>query len=242
MQKLRANIGWIITVVLLLGLAGIAAIRSRAVMPETTPPYTMRAVQTSYNLNGIASYKNADRVRYQRSDESWKETYTYYNPDGSIQASTATLGITGLGVFEINEKSKTLTFLGPKKHSMHREDETKLRSDPNFAREDRILGYKVIVLHSVMDNDYEDTYRAPDLGGAILKIVSGKIGSDGYTVIEATSIERGEPAESFAVPDYPFVYGFYEAQIKKEQALGHANTADQMRQIVTQHKTGKLSE
>jgi hypothetical protein len=202
----------------------------------TTPPFTMQSTQTSYNIGGDGPYLNATRVRYQKSDGSWKESATYYNRDGSARSSTTTLGITGLGVFEINNNSKTLTFLGPKKHSMHVEDEKSLRSDPEYVRDDLVLGFKVMVQHSLSGSDFDDVYRAPELGGAIVKIVSGSVTGKGYTVIEPKTIERGEPSESFAVPDYPFVYSFYEAQIEKEDNRGNKDVAAKMRQVIVQHK------
>jgi hypothetical protein len=238
-------ISYLAIVVLILGVVstgiGVTVRHSHRVETQaamTTPPFTMRSNQTSFGIGGNTPYLNATKVRFQKSDGSWKEVTTYYKRDGSVSAINKQLAITGVGVFEIHDDIQTLVFLSPKKHAMHLESEDDLRKDPEYARDDVVFGYKVIVQHnSPKGTNYDDIYRAPALGGAILKVVFGETGSSGYTVIEPTKIDLGEPSESeFAIPDYPFNYTFYEEQIKGEESQGHQEVASKMREVVAQHK------
>jgi hypothetical protein len=196
-------------------------------------PYTMVSNQIFFKKTGEKGVLQATKTRYVRGDGSFKVVTTSYKPDGSVLGSGTGFGITGRGVFGVDDKSQKLLFISGKDRGAHPLNEEQFRNDP-FSREDVVLGYKVRVLRlpDTSDNKtYSELYFAPDLANAIVKIVNA--GADGSSqVIEAVKIDVGEPSASeFNLPNYPVDYGPYERRIAEEKAQGHPDLANEMRQI-----------
>lgn len=206
--------------------------------------FTMTMTQTFISADGQRTL-NTTRVRYQRADTTWKEATTYYNPDGTILSVNKSYSLNGRGVFAVDEQNKKLLFIGPRLHQVHEFSEAEARKEPDFVREDSVLGYKTLVtrIPDTEGSGYSEFYRAPALNGAYLKTVF--VSGEGYsTVFEATKIELGEPAASeFAeVPNYPFNYEGYEKKIGIQEKRGNRELADQMRQALQQHKQAVQQE
>ena len=217
-------------VVLILGLASAQSF----VVPV---PYTMVSNQIFFKKTGEKGLLQATNTRYVRGDGSFKNVSTNYKLHGSVLASNTMFGITGRGVFGVDDKSQKLVFLSAKDHAAGPLDEEQFRNDP-FAHEDVVLGYKVRVLRlpGPSDNAYTELYFAPVLGNALVKIVD--ISADGSsTIIEAVKIDVGEPSASeFNLPNYPVDYGSYERRINQTDNKGNHDMANEMRRIEQKSK------
>ena len=182
----------------------------------------------------------ADIERYQKSDGSWRLTTTYYNPDGTIRKVDTGFGQLGRGVFQVNEKATRLNFISPMSPQAHVVSASDMRQDPNFVREDSVLGYETIVARqSEEDGAYAEVYRAPALQGMPIKIVFSS--GAGTMVIEPTSIALGEPSETVftEMPDYQVNYVNFENKIQAMEESGKHETAKQMRQELQKTKSTK---
>ena len=182
----------------------------------------------------------ADIERYQKSDGSWRLTTTYYNPDGTIRKVDTSFGQLGRGVFQVNEKAMRLNFISPMSPQTNIVSASDMRKDPNFVREDSVLGYETFVSRqSEEDGAYAEVYRAPALQGMAIKIIFSS--GAGTTVIEPTRIALGEPSETVftAVPDYQVNYGDFENKIQAIEESGKHETAKQMRQELQKVKSIK---
>ena len=182
----------------------------------------------------------AEIERYQKSDGSWRLTTTYYNPDGTIRKVDNGYGQLGRGVFQVNEKAMRLNFISPMSAQAHVVSASEMRKDPNFVREDSVLGYQTFVSRQPgEDGDYAEVYRAPALQGMPIKIVFSS--EAGTTVIEPTRIVLAEPSETVftAMPDYQVNYVNFESKIQALEDSGKHETAEQMRQELQKIKNIK---
>ncbi len=202
----------LLMVVFILGLltVGLAYTIRYARKPSAPVGFKMTSTQT-YTPTGGKARVTATVERFQKADGTFKSVYTYYNPDGSVQRTNSSFGQAGRGVFRVDEKSKTSTFLSPMPAKKPIFTEDILRSDPNFVREEIVLGYKTFVSRLPDDDssDYTELYRAIDFQGLAIKMVD--VSSGGTNVLEPTKIEIGEPdAKIFEAPDYPINYEEYK--------------------------------
>ena len=192
--------------------------------------FTMTSRQVHTPADG-APVLVADIERYQKSDGSWRLTTTYYNPDGTIRKVDNGFGQLGRGVLQVNEKAMRLNFISPMSPRAHVVSASDMRKDPNFVREDFVLGYKTFVSRQTEEEGtYAEVYRAPALQGMPIKIIFSS--EAGTTVIEPTQIALGEPSEVVftAMPEYQVDYEGFENKIRALEASGKHETATQMRQ------------
>src|SRR5918911_1815679 len=153
---------------------------------------------------------DAQIVRYERSDSTWKEVSTYYKRDGSVGAVKTNFSLNDKGIFSVDEKHQRLVLRGERYHTAHHPTADEIKSDPHFVREDSVLGYNTLVQHFADGDGFSEFYLSPELNGVVLKAVYES--GEGYqTVVEATQIELGEPSENeFIVPNYPMDTSSYE--------------------------------
>ena len=180
----------------------------------------------------------ADKERYQKSDGSWRLITTYYNPDGTIRKVDNSFGQLGRGVFQVNEKARLLNLISPVSPQAHVVSASDMRKDPNFIREDFVLGYKTFVSRQPgEDGAYAEAHRAPALQGMPIKIIFSS--EAGTTVIEPTKIVLGEPSETVftAMPDYQVNYLDFENKIQAMEESGKHETAKQLRQELEKIKS-----
>jgi hypothetical protein len=182
----------------------------------------------------------AEIERYQKSDGSWRLTTTYYNADGTIRKVDNGFGQLGRGVFQVNEKAMRLNFISPMSPQAHVVSASDMRKDPNFVREESVLGYETFVSRQPgEDGAYAEVYRAPALQGMPIKIIFSS--EAGTTVIEPIRIALGEPSEAVftAMPDYQVNYEHFENKIQGIEESGQYETAKQMRQELQNIKSKK---
>jgi hypothetical protein len=193
---------------------------------------TIRFQQTWTANDGTVRLDMA-MVKYNRSDGAWKAEQTYYNLDGTVQTVEVQFGSPEKkAAFRVDEKGKRLILTGPIYHAVHPFDMATLRKDPNFLREDKVLGYPVAVFRFGKDgSDYTELYRSPALNGEDLKRI--KAISAGHTTLEAVDIVLGEPpADQFKWPEYPVNFTFYKRMIEQAESEGDKERAGVMREAL----------
>jgi hypothetical protein len=181
-----------------------------------------------------------NRVRYQKSDGSFKQTTTYLNPDGTVKKTDVLFAQLGRGVFEVSGNEKVLSFLSPMRAQKPPMSEAELRGDHNhnIVKEELVLGYRTLVAR-ILDNgdssSYTELYHALELQGFQIKTVN--VSQAGTTVIEPTKIQVGEPAESdFGMPNLPISYDRFEMKINAMEDSGQHETAEKLRQQLREAK------
>jgi len=185
------------------------------------------------------SRRLATSKRYQRSDGGHKIVHTFYSLDGSESGGNIYFGLTGLGFFRANDESRTLVFTTPVAADPEPVDlEVFLRAQPEFDREEEVRDQRTIVWrrNDATGEGYTEEYRAPALGGLILKqVVSSKRGRE---VLEPTEITLGEPeVRLFAeLSSYAVDYSQFEGKIREMERDGNPEVAHRMRQAMTRMK------
>lgn len=215
--------------VLLLGFVSIGL----AYTLRPAPPQDILIVShKSFTPPGGTPQLTGRSERFVKADRSFVEIQTGLLPDGKVSKSTTMFSQVGKGVFRVDEKNRTLSFVSDFAGDKAQPSAEVLRNSPNFVREDTLLGHKVLVMRQTDDNGgYAESYHAPALQGALLKLVLAK--EDGTTIIEASEVKIGaqpnSPAATFIPPDYPVNYDFFEQKIQAVERTQPA-VADKLRQ------------
>jgi hypothetical protein len=169
----------------------------------------------------ISSKDRQDRListqqRFQRSDGVYKLVQTLYGPDGTSERVQTLFGFIGLGVFRLDEAGKRLVFTGPQIDDRPTDVEQFLRAHEMFTREESVAGISTIVWRQAgrAEGDFKEEYRAPSLGGLLIKSV--KASARGRETVEPTAIQMGEPTGSLfnELLAYRVDYSSYEQQIQ----------------------------
>lgn len=218
------------------------ALYSKAKPKQSVQGFTLYSTMTTTPKDG-QPVKTGTRVRYQRSDGTFKQVTTYYNPDGAVRKTDVLFGEPNHGVFAVDEKAKTTEFIsGLKPSSIIISEDDLLKNHHNIVREDSILGYRVMVarLNDDGNGSYLELYHAPALMGFQIKTVD--VNTAGYKlVIEPTKIVLGDPsnADLSASSNYPIAYNIYEQKIKALEERGENESATEMKHILEASKSGK---
>jgi hypothetical protein len=178
---------------LVLSLAAAAFVVAMRGTPK--PPmtgFTLYITQITYPSDRAPIY-TATKIRRQRSDGSWKLETTYAN--GRVEVG---YGEPGRGVFTLDQENQKLEYLSGS--SARPLADIDWRTQPGFAGEETIRGYKTYHIHSENEGNYVDSYMCPDLQGYPLRVVTGNGRSK--TVFEVTQVVLGEPSFESA-PNLP---------------------------------------
>jgi hypothetical protein len=179
-------------------------------------------------------------TRYQRSDGIYKFVRTYPARAGDGGRALTYFGYAGLGLFYLDEARDRLIFITPQSDEQSEDLEAALRADPLFDREEDVRGQRVLVLRTHGEDSaiHKEEYRAPALGGIIVKSVESS--PRGREVWEPTSIELGEPTASLfaGFERYAPDYTRYERKIQRmERDPQQAAAARIMRQLLRRMRT-----
>jgi hypothetical protein len=159
---------------------------------------------------------------------------TFYGPDGTTERVQTLLGFIGFGVFRLDEGQKRLVFTGPQIDDRPADTEQFLRAHELFTREESVAGISSIVWRRAgpLEGDFVEEYRAPSLGGLLIKSV--KSSAPGGETVEPTSIQMGEPAPSlfYELLSYRVDYLSYERQVQEKDKRNDPETALLMRQLL----------
>lgn len=240
---MKKRITYLAIGVFVMGLASTAVgfyVRHRRHQSAQVTPFSMTSTQRYFRVGQNKPVLRATIKRFQRGDGTWKEITTYYSESGSAEGSAVTVGITDRGVYKVSDEKHKLFFLSPKYHSSHDVSADIMRQNGNFARDDVVLGYPVIVQRTPSGDEtgYTEFYLAPSLGGTLLK--QQVMHTDGsFSIIEAEEIKLAEPsdAEFGSLPDYPVDYAIYERMINDADRNGKSELASTMRKVLAEQKS-----
>ena len=233
--------------VFLLGIATTAVgfyVRHRRQKELSVTAFSMSSTYQIFKVGVSKPLLNARIKRLQRSDGTWKEMTTYYSESGATEGQTTILGITGRGVFKINDEKQRLFFLSPKYHAVHEVNAEQMRSSGQFVRDDVLLGYPVVVQRTPGgDGGFTEFFLAPSLGGTLLREMDrNRDGS--FALIDADEITLGEPtdADFGPVPNYVVDYTVYERFIRDAGTNGQVDLARKMQLVLDQQKSDAKSK
>lgn len=180
---------------------------------------------------GPREITNTTTIRYQKSDGTFKEVQTYYNANGAVVKKHIIFGIPGSGVFSINNPQGPLEFLS----AMRPKDQTSFvrvdngHSQPNFVRDDWVLGYPTYVLRFPdEDGGYDEIYCAPELDGEPLRRVSVSRGA--VSIKEVVEIILGDPDDRAfgSLPKLLVSYDLFKSKIATMREAGNHEAAEGM--------------
>jgi hypothetical protein len=180
-------------------------------------------------------------TRSQRADGTYRLVHTYAAQERAAARVEVSFGFTGLGLFRLDAERKLLEFTAPLVDDGAQDVPKVLREDPRFDREEDVQGQQTIVLRTPArrGEGYTEDYRAPALGGLLLKRVEAS--ERERRVLEPTQIELGEPdANLFAeLNQYPVDYARYELSIAQAERGRRHDVARLMRELLRRMKTFK---
>jgi len=218
--------------VLLLGLVSVVIAYS---MRPPKPQDIFILSERAFTPSGGTTINEGTQMRLAKADGSFVDIKKLKEPDGRITTKTL-FSENGRGVFNVDEKTQTLSFVsGWSRHAPI--TEAQFRSQPNFAGEGMVLGFRVfIVRQNLDDTSYIETYAAPDLQWELLKMVYHN--EFGTTVVEAKDVKRGAAARealAFTPPSQPISYDHYEKKIEDVKKTSPKN-AEAMRQLLEEKR------
>lgn len=182
------------------------------------PAFTLTTSRTIISA-GRRERLISTQQRFQRSDGIYKLVQTLYAPDGTTERVQTLFGFIGLGVFRLDEGQKRLVFTGPQIDDRPADVEQFLRAHEMFTREESVAGISAIVWRKGgrAEGDVVEEYRAPSLGGLLIKTV--KVSARGRETVEPTAIQMGEPAPSLynELLSYRVDYSSYERQVQETE-------------------------
>lgn len=218
--------------VLLLGVVSVVIAYS---LRPPKPQDIFILSERTFTPSGGAPISEGTYMRLAKADGSYVDIKKLKEPDGRITTKTL-FSENGRGVFSVDEKTQTLSFVSG--WSLHAPiSEAQFRSQPNFAGEGTVLGFRVFVVrHNHDDTSYTETYAAPDLQWELLKMVHHN--EFGTTVVEAKEVKHGAAARAslaFKPPSLPISYDHYETKIEDVKKTSPRN-AEAMRQLLDEKR------
>ena len=206
---------------------------SQSAAQYATTGFTLTSKMT-FRPSGLnTSQTTGSRVRYQKSDGSFKQITTYWKTDGTLGRTITLVGILGRGVFEFTENADRMEFLSPMRSEIPMKSEAEIRDTHhhNRLRDEVVQGYKTLVVRQPggeSPNSFTDLYHAYALQDFPIKTVN--VTDAGVLTIEPTKIELGEPSENdLALPNLPVSYERFEQKIQIMEESGRRDTAETMR-------------
>jgi hypothetical protein len=164
-------------------------------MQNKKTAYTVVLQATEYDASGKGTPVYTE-TRYASANGNWYSIRLY--ADGR---NDETFALIGRGVYaKVGSKLNFLSDYDAPTPMMSLE---KLQKSPNYVRTETVLGQEAAVLKTGDPNNVIELYRAPSLGGDIIKMVR-HAGSETVTVLEPLSLTFGEPdASLLKMPNLP---------------------------------------
>jgi hypothetical protein len=213
---------------------------AHAERPTLQPAFTVTWRRTATAPDGQTRLLQTT-TRSQRADGAYRLVHTYAAQERVVAREEVSFGFNGLGVFRLDAERKLLDFTAPLVDDGAQDVLKVLREDPRFDREEDVQGQQTIVLRTPASRGegYTEDYRAPALGGLLLKRVEAS--ERERRVMEPTEIELGEPdARLFAeLNQYPVDYTRYEQSIAQAERGRQHDVARLMRELMRRMKAFK---
>jgi hypothetical protein len=180
-------------------------------------------------------------TRQQRGDGLYRLEHIFYGQEGRPARTDVYYGITGYGSFRRDDTRHVLVFTGPLLENQVEDVAGYLRQHPLFVREEAVAGQQALVLRDGAEgaNRYREEYRAPALGGLLIKSVT--VRGARREVIEPTILEMVEPSPAlFAeLSLLPTDYAPYQRQIQEMERTNQPEEAQLMRQLLSRARSVK---
>jgi len=197
------------------------------------PAFTLTTSHTLGTADGRERLQSTQQ-RFQRSDGAYKLVQTFYSADGTKVGMQTYFGFIGFGVFRLDQAGQRLVFTGPLIDDRQEDVEKFLRQHELFTREESVAGVSTVVWRQQEPGEAEfvEEYRAPSLGGLLIKTV--KVSAHGRETFEPTAINMGEPAASLfnELFAYRVDYSSYERQVGQMEKKNEPQTALLMQQLL----------
>jgi hypothetical protein len=167
--------------------------------------------------------------RYQRSDGIFRLVHTFHSADGD-RAETY-FGLMNLGTFRLDEARHLLVFAAPMLDEGVADVEAYLREQPQYDREEDVFEQRTVVWRMAHEGErgYTEEYRAPALGGLLIKRVVES--PRGREVFEPTGITLGEPSPALFAEfsQYTVDYSDFDRRVQQTERRGGKEAAKAMR-------------
>ena len=222
---------WTTAVALGVFLLGTAVLASRVLRHgDSTPAYTGYTVVSRivfYPSGGGLPALRALRVRYQSGGGAFREVTTDLRDDGSASAKIL-FSVPRVGNFLAS--GDTVWFVSPALSAPTSFSEGAMKRSPQFNREERLAGYRVLNIHydSGVDGS-RDIWYAPELNGAVLQVaLKSKVGTLKQELMQVTP---GEP-DPYLVAEHlgkTVSFASFEKRISKAEASGRHAEAVKLR-------------
>jgi len=172
--------------------------------------------------------------RDQRSDGLFKLVHTFHARDGATSRAETYFGYMGLGTFRLDEARRRLVFAAPMLDERAADIEAALRDHPRYDREEDVRGQRCVVWRTPAERGgpgYREDYRAPALGGLLVKRVEVTPNGREETM-EPTDLQLGEPDGGlFAeLSQYRVDYTHFERKIGEMARRGDQESLPAMRE------------
>lgn len=175
---------------------GLDPVAAAARRPDRQPAFTVAWTRTATTPDGQSQLLQTTS-RYQRADGAYKLVHLIQSQNGSAGRVETVFGFVGLGAFRLDEARRQLVFISPMTEEQPEDVEGYLRADPRFNREEDVQGQHCIVWRTSTHRDtgFVEEYRAPALGGLLIKRVEES--ARGRQVLEPTrSLRANLPPNS----------------------------------------------
>lgn len=214
---------YIITLTLI-GVASIIGCGSFAMRPQLVTGNVALIQVETIERDGVTRL-DAMVTRHERLDGSWRFFRTTFTPEQVVAHHDSGVGIPGRGVFAVDSKNQELILIDGYPAVM-RPTRQQMKAAPTFLRWDTVLDYSVAVFRQGSGQRYREEYRCPELGGAVLKIVSRS--PDQTSIMRTVRIEPSVLSDKDLIPDWPVTTRFAEkraAALESQGAIGQAESA-----------------
>jgi hypothetical protein len=177
-----------------------------------------------------------------RADGAFKLVHTFHDRDGVAASRSETyFGLMNLGTFRLDEVRHLLVFAAPILDEGVAEVEAYLREQPQYDREEDVFGQRTLVWRIPHEDKrgYTEEYRAPALGGLLIKRV--RQSPRGREVFEPTEIMLGEPSPTLFAEfsQYAVDYSDFERRVQQTERRGGKEAAKAMRAALRRIKEAR---
>lgn len=241
MNSLSAKHRTISLTVFFLGVATVtfAYFTSQPTANYVSTGFTLTSRMTFIPAGSNTAQITGSRVRYQKSNGSFKQITTYLKADGTPDKTITLVGVLGRGVFEFADNAQNMEFISPMRAQIPIMSEAEIRNTHhhNMLRDEVVLGHKTLVvrLPGETSKAFTELYHAFALQDFPIKTVN--LTYAGVLTIEPTKIELGEPSQNdLALPNLRVSYERFEQKIEAMESSGRHDTAETMRQQLLEAK------
>ncbi len=179
------------------------------------------------------------RFRYQSRTGAFRQIVTNFKPDGTVWTSIL-FSVPGKGTFQSSADNQKVTYVSFAPEHPAAYAEALARRRPEFLREERVAGYRVLVMHSGSNGSgtTSEFWEAPELNGEPLRAVFTT--KAGVVQEETIQVVPGEPDRALYFQDVtlPVSIASYEARMLRLQQRGKSAAAAKLGEMLELSRPG----